>query len=50
MFPKELVAFQLDTALIASEEISNKALDCTANGSAEKIRKLISQSLNPDNE
>lgn len=41
-FPPELLSFQLDTALIASEEVSYKALDTLDNGSGEKCRSLIS--------
>lgn len=41
-FPLELLPFQLDTALMASEEISYKALDPIRNGSGERCRALVS--------
>ncbi|KAI1475583.1 S-adenosyl-L-methionine-dependent methyltransferase [Daldinia eschscholtzii] len=40
-FPLELLPFQLDTALMASEEISYKALDRLRNGSGDRCRELI---------
>lgn len=42
-FPLELLPYQLDTALMASEEISVKALDPLCNGSGERCRALISK-------
>ncbi|KAF2681997.1 S-adenosyl-L-methionine-dependent methyltransferase [Lentithecium fluviatile CBS 122367] len=42
-FPKELLPFQLDTALMASEEVSYKALDTLGNGLGDKCRALISR-------
>lgn len=41
-FPLELLTFQLDTALMASEEVSYKALDPMGNGSGDQCRALIS--------
>jgi hypothetical protein len=41
-FPPELLAFLLDTALMASEEMSYKALDPLGGGLGEKCRELIS--------
>lgn len=41
-FPPELLPFQLDTALMASEEVSYQALDPIDNGSGERCRNLIS--------
>ncbi|KAI1076814.1 S-adenosyl-L-methionine-dependent methyltransferase [Whalleya microplaca] len=43
LFPLELLAFQLDTALMASEEVSYKALDPMRNGSGDHCRALISR-------
>lgn len=42
-FPLELLPFQLDTALMASEEVSFKVLDPMNNGSGERCRELISE-------
>ncbi|OTA99274.1 hypothetical protein M426DRAFT_16569 [Hypoxylon sp. CI-4A] len=42
-FPLELLLFQLDTALMASEEVSYKALDPMRNGSGDQCRALISK-------
>ncbi|KAI1377900.1 S-adenosyl-L-methionine-dependent methyltransferase [Hypoxylon crocopeplum] len=42
-FPLELLPFQLDTALMASEEVSHKALDPIRNGSGDHCRALISK-------
>lgn len=42
-FPPELLPFQLDTALMASEEVSYKALDPMGNGLGERCRDLISK-------
>lgn len=42
-FPLELLPFQLDTALMASEEVSFKALDPMNNGSGDRCRELISE-------
>ncbi|KAI0014478.1 S-adenosyl-L-methionine-dependent methyltransferase [Xylariaceae sp. FL0662B] len=42
-FPLELLAFQLDTALMASEEVSYKALDPMGNGLGDRCRTLISR-------
>ncbi|KAI0892638.1 S-adenosyl-L-methionine-dependent methyltransferase [Annulohypoxylon nitens] len=41
-FPLELLLFQLDTALMACEEVSYKALDPMRNGSGDRCRALIS--------
>ncbi|TRX93371.1 hypothetical protein FHL15_005646 [Xylaria flabelliformis] len=43
LFPPELLAFQLDTALMASEEVSYKVLDPMDNGSGDQCRALISE-------
>lgn len=40
-FPLEFLPFQLDTALMASEEVSVKVLDPMHNGSGERCRELI---------
>jgi len=48
IFLKELLPFQLDTALMASEEISYKALDSIRNESEERCGELISQALFKD--
>ncbi|KAK3374773.1 S-adenosyl-L-methionine-dependent methyltransferase [Podospora didyma] len=40
-FPPELLPFQLDTALMASEEVSYKALDPMGNGAGDRCRGLI---------
>lgn len=42
-FPMELLPFQLDTALMASEEVTVKVLDPLRNGSGNRCRKLISE-------
>ncbi|OTA58319.1 hypothetical protein K449DRAFT_436681 [Hypoxylon sp. EC38] len=42
-FPLELLLFQLDTALMACEEVSYKALDRMGNGSGSRCRELISK-------
>ncbi|KAI1386117.1 S-adenosyl-L-methionine-dependent methyltransferase [Hypoxylon trugodes] len=42
-FPLDLLVFQLDTALMASEEVSYKALDPMRNGSGDTCRGVISK-------
>lgn len=42
-FPLELLPFQLDTALMASEEVSYKAMDPMGNGTGHRCRELISK-------
>ncbi|OAK99154.1 hypothetical protein IQ06DRAFT_294576 [Phaeosphaeriaceae sp. SRC1lsM3a] len=44
-FPPELLPYQLDTALMASEEISFKALDKISKETGDKCRALISQTF-----
>ncbi|KAH8901368.1 S-adenosyl-L-methionine-dependent methyltransferase [Thozetella sp. PMI_491] len=42
IFPPELLLFQMDTELMASEEASYKAMDPVGNGSGDRCRFLIS--------
>lgn len=42
-FPKELLQFQLDTALMASEEVSYGAMDPLGGGVGDKARELIAK-------
>lgn len=45
LFPDELLPFQLDTALMASEEVSYKALDPVSKDLGDSCRDLISKAF-----
>lgn len=47
LFPEEMMLFQMDTALLASEEVSYNAMEA---GSARKIREMIQKCFDMRNE